>query len=249
MDGKFRKKKSFTMVCNTLLHDNSISMRAKGLYAIIQSYITIPNFVLYKSFLISNATEGTTAFNSAWNELKEKGYLKQYKMRTENGFTYEYDLLDEPDLSTPSTIIVRIDGSISEQKTESQEETEISALSSGDEILEETLKTVEEQIEYEVLKENGNQYADSCLWLITQIYLTREKHIKIGGHELLTAEVKKQFEKLTSEDIDEIAYNIQKHTKKQPTNPKSYLLAALYHQSLNLDIGSSIFADTYTKRE
>lgn len=249
MDGKFRKKESFTMVYNTLLHDNSISMRAKGLYAIIQSYITIPNFVLYKSFLISNATEGTTAFNSAWNELKEKGYLKQFKMRTENGFTYQYELLDKPDLSTPSIIIVRIDGSISEQKPKTQEETEISALSSGDEILEKTLKAVKKQITYEALKENDNQYTDSCLWLLTQIYLTREKYIKIGGRELLTAEVKKQFEKLTSEDIDEIAYNIQNHNKKQPTNPKSYLLAALYHQALNSDIGSSIFADTYMRRE
>ena len=50
-NGKFRKKKIyFTQVSNYALRDKYLSFSAKGLYSLIQSYITIPDFDLYKSF-------------------------------------------------------------------------------------------------------------------------------------------------------------------------------------------------------
>lgn len=49
--GKFRKKRvNFSMVSNEILRDNSISLKAKGLYSLIQSYVTLENFTLYKGF-------------------------------------------------------------------------------------------------------------------------------------------------------------------------------------------------------
>ena len=56
---------------------------SKGLYSLIQSYITIPNFVLYKDYLMKQCKEGRDAFNSTWKELKDAGYLIQYKERGE----------------------------------------------------------------------------------------------------------------------------------------------------------------------
>ncbi len=109
-----QKKCNFTMIPNEVLRDKNLSRKAKGLYAEIYSYITIPNFKLSKSYLIKQGSEGETAFNSMWNELKEKGYLKQYRIRSansDNGFIYEYDLLDKPDLEKPYLINVKIDGS------------------------------------------------------------------------------------------------------------------------------------------
>ncbi|MDD4698928.1 MAG: DUF6017 domain-containing protein [Oscillospiraceae bacterium] len=97
--GSFRTKQiPFTQIPNTLIRDKNISLKAKGLYMIIQSYITIPNFILYKKYLIKQCVEGVKAFDSAWNELKKTGYLKQYKYRNveDSGFTYEYELLDVP---------------------------------------------------------------------------------------------------------------------------------------------------------
>ena len=98
--GRFRKKKiNFSMVSNTIIRNENISLKAKGLYALIQSYITIDDFVLYKSFLESKCNEGSRAFDGAWKELKEAGYLKQYKMRQGGKtFYYEYELLDEPEI-------------------------------------------------------------------------------------------------------------------------------------------------------
>jgi len=95
--GRFRKKRvNFAMVSNNIIRDDSISLKAKGLYALIQSYITLEDFTLYKGFLQSRCSEGKKAFESAWKELKDTGYLVQYRMQDEkHQFYYEYELLDE----------------------------------------------------------------------------------------------------------------------------------------------------------
>ena len=74
-----------------------MSLKAKGLYSLIQSYITIEGFTLYKDTLKSACKDGRDSFDSAWKELKKQGYLKQYKMQGERGkICYEYELLDIP---------------------------------------------------------------------------------------------------------------------------------------------------------
>lgn len=93
--GRIRKRKTnFTAVSNCALQDKTLSYKAKGLYATISYYISIPDFVLYKNFLVSLSTDGTTSFDNAWKELKEHNYLIQYKIQTPKGFVYEYELQD-----------------------------------------------------------------------------------------------------------------------------------------------------------
>lgn len=98
MSEKFRKReKPFTQISNHLLRDENISLKAKGLYSLIASYLNMIDFVLYKGTLRKNCQEGRDAFDKAWNELKNAGYLVQYKVKGDNGrFEYEYELLDEP---------------------------------------------------------------------------------------------------------------------------------------------------------
>ena len=96
-NGSFRRKVNFAAVSNNALKDPRLSLKAKGLYALIQSYITLPELRLTKTFLQKKCKEKDKAFDSAWKELKDCGYLKLY--RTPSGkndaFQYEYDLLDE----------------------------------------------------------------------------------------------------------------------------------------------------------
>lgn len=103
-NGSFKPKKVyFSQVSNYALRDNTLSLKAKGLYSLIQSYITIENFVLYKNTLKKVCLEGNTAFESGWKELKDKGYLIQEKHQNPDGtFYYIYDLLDIP-IQTPKT--------------------------------------------------------------------------------------------------------------------------------------------------
>lgn len=103
-NGLFKPKRVyFSQVSNHALRDNTLSLKAKGLYALIQSYITIENFTLYKNTLKKACLEGNTAFESGWKELKDKGYLVQEKHQNLDGtFYYLYDLLDLP-IHTPKT--------------------------------------------------------------------------------------------------------------------------------------------------
>ena len=96
--GNFRSTvQPFTMVDNRVIENKNLSMKAKGLYLIIMHYVTIPNFVLNKKYLMSLSKEGERAFDSTWKELKDAGYLKQYRLKSEDGkWIYEYELLIEP---------------------------------------------------------------------------------------------------------------------------------------------------------
>ena len=91
------EKQGYTVVQNVISRDKSISMRAKGLYLIIQSYITMPDKRWLKSEFMKMVPEGEKSFNGAWNELKLKGYLKCQIHVDGNKFVREYELLDEPD--------------------------------------------------------------------------------------------------------------------------------------------------------
>lgn len=105
--GQFRKKKIyFTQVSNIALKDNRLSLKAKGLYSLIQSYLTIEDFTLYKNTLKKHLKEGDKAFESAWKELKDSAYLIQYRLQDSKTkqFYYEYELLDEPNLKLANKI-------------------------------------------------------------------------------------------------------------------------------------------------
>lgn len=113
-NGRFRKKENkFTQVSNDILDDKELSWKAKGIYAVIQRYITIPDWELYVNHIISLSKDGAKSFNSGWKELKDKGYLKQYRIpnrENRGAFLYEYELLDVPDTSTPALINCDADG-------------------------------------------------------------------------------------------------------------------------------------------
>jgi len=97
LGGRFRKKRvNFAMVSNEAIHNENLSLKAKGLYALVQSYITIEDFILYKSFLLNQCKEGKKSFETAWKELKDVGYLIQHRMQDTKTkhFFWEYELLD-----------------------------------------------------------------------------------------------------------------------------------------------------------
>jgi len=122
--GFFRRKQSFAQVSNSALRNKGLSLKAKGLYALIQSYITLEDFVLYKDFLISLSVGGKKSFQSGWEELKRSGYLKQYRIRKPGGYVYEYELLDEPDFTQPALVNIGLNGEIIEQPQKGEGSTE-----------------------------------------------------------------------------------------------------------------------------
>lgn len=95
MDGSFRRKESFTVVQNSIVRDKELPLKAKGLYLIIQSYITMPDRIWRRSDFEEMCMEGQKAFDSAWGMLKDAGYLKVHIQSTGVTFEVEYELLDE----------------------------------------------------------------------------------------------------------------------------------------------------------
>lgn len=102
-NGGFRQKKiSFTMIQNSVIRNRKLSLSAKGLYSLIQSYITMPDKVwLKQDFERMCESEGKKKFDGIWKELVEAGLLKVYITSTGKGTIREYDLLEEPDFETP----------------------------------------------------------------------------------------------------------------------------------------------------
>lgn len=157
-EGFFRNKVPFVPISQVVAKDKELSLKAKGLYLLIQSYITIPNFKLYKSYLMSVCVEGQCSFDSAWNELKEKGYLKIYKVAKSDakGFYYEYELLDAADSDTPALIVIRKDGTIVDKEQENNDNS-IEIVEQPEETTDESVSSVIEHTEKKEIQEENSE--------------------------------------------------------------------------------------------
>lgn len=157
-EGFFKNKVPFVPISQVVAKDKELSLKAKGLYLLIQSYITIPNFKLYKSYLMSVCVEGQCSFDSAWNELKEKGYLKIYKVAKSDakGFYYEYELLDAADSDTPALIVIRKDGTIVDKEQENNDNP-IEIVEQPEETTDESVSSVIEHTEKKEIQEENSE--------------------------------------------------------------------------------------------
>lgn len=87
----------YTTVYNDALRDPELSLQAKGLYALIKSFIGLEGFQLSKRRLAYACSDSSYMLNSAWKELKIKGYLQHYYSTSETGaFCHVYNLLQQP---------------------------------------------------------------------------------------------------------------------------------------------------------
>lgn len=115
----FKKKKGFTQVQNWAPDDMRLSDKALGLYTRIQRWITFEadDFECSKSFIRTKTPSGEKAFDSAWNELKERGYLKMYCQMFPRA-TWTAELLDEPQPNTPHTYYINAQGEVTQTNIE-----------------------------------------------------------------------------------------------------------------------------------
>ena len=118
---KFRRKENkYTQIYNSIIFKEK-DIELTGLYTIIQACIDLEintrgtdnEFILSKKSLQHYCGCGERKFDKNWDSLKKAGYLKQYKIKASNGkFEYEYELLDEPDLTIHHSLIQHEDGSL-----------------------------------------------------------------------------------------------------------------------------------------
>ena len=257
-NGRFRKRQhSFTMVSNAVLRDPSLSLTAKGLYAEIASYIDIPDFVLYKSYLVEVVKEGLRAFNTAWNELKAAGYLKMYKIRSvaEDGkaaWKYEYELLEVADKETPCLTVVGLDGEV--KAKEIKEEKTAEEKKNKEIVTEEVAeREIREQISYDILKseEVGDMptIVDNIVSIMEDVYIApEEEKIWVNKKYVNAGLVKKRLRRLDEEHIRQAIDNFRETSKtKKITKVQQYLLSILYNIAVTFE--AQIEAEVRYKKE
>ncbi|RHS99792.1 hypothetical protein DW903_15105 [Ruminococcus sp. AM42-10AC] len=248
--GKFRKKRvNFSMVSNEILRDNSISLKAKGLYSLIQSYVTLENFTLYKGFLMSRCAEGRKAFDSAWNELKTSGYLVQYRLQDEKKqFYYEYELLDKkpiPQNGTPDLPVVPFlnngKGSISE-KDNIADGVHINNILRNNAQLNNSLsnhihiteKDVMEQIGYE--PQMHDDFIENIVLIMVEVLnLPDNVTLKINQLDLSAETVKERFRKVRYKHLEYIKLVFQDFTG-EISSMKNYMITTIYNAPATCDI-------------
>lgn len=82
---KTKTELPFTQIPNSVLRDKTLSARAKGLLCFM---LSLPaDWVLYKSNIHENFTEGKEAIATAWDELVKAGYILSVRMIGENNMT------------------------------------------------------------------------------------------------------------------------------------------------------------------
>lgn len=96
----------YCSVPDSAARDKTLSLKAKGLYLLIESCLKNPEFDRrhFRQAIFDSCKESDKAFDSAWKELKEAGYLKQCRLSLKDGgmntFSYLYKLLDSPESTT-----------------------------------------------------------------------------------------------------------------------------------------------------
>lgn len=77
------KNRNFTVIDNTMLQDETISWKAKGLFAYI---LSLPDdWKIYLNELETHAADGRDSLHNGINELIEHGYLTRERIRDEKG--------------------------------------------------------------------------------------------------------------------------------------------------------------------
>ena len=256
--GSFRKKISFSQVSNRILRDSTVSLKAKGLYGLIQSYVTLEDFTLYKDFLMSQCLEGESSFRTAWNELKNKGYLVQYKLRDpeRNTFYYEYELLDEPHVenqrmgnSEPHVDYPHVGnppiesstcGNVGSYNNTNKNNTNKNNTNINTTInlsFDEWVDFVHGMINYDLIFVNtaNQELVDDIVGIIIDTLSGDAKTYTVGGQKVFGEVVRSQMKKLTYMHIQFVLENYDK-TSKTIKNPKNYIRSMLYSSVISLGV-------------
>lgn len=90
------KSDNFTILDNLILRRHDMTARSKGVFAHI---LSLPdNWIVYKKELFRHHKEGYDALNTAFNELKDLGYINHYSVRDKKGRIkrWDCDIFEDP---------------------------------------------------------------------------------------------------------------------------------------------------------
>jgi len=92
---RVNRKSHFTTIPNTTVRDKTLSFRARGILALLLS--NTEDWVVHKSWIVEQGTEGKEAIAAALRELESKGYATYAELREKGQFVgAQWTFHDEP---------------------------------------------------------------------------------------------------------------------------------------------------------
>jgi len=99
--GKLIRKSNFTQIPNSLILDEELSYKAKGVYTYLAS--KGDGWVFYVSEIAKHSKDGKDSVKSALTELIQNRYLVRHKLNNEETgqIEYDYEIFDTVDAKSP----------------------------------------------------------------------------------------------------------------------------------------------------
>tara|TARA_R110002073_G_scaffold229331_1_gene390155 strand:- start:714 stop:1382 length:669 start_codon:yes stop_codon:yes gene_type:complete len=106
------KSKDYTTICNRIFKDRRLSLKAKGLLAMLLSLSN--HWELSIKGLIVILKEGESAIRSTINELIENGYVERERVKNEKGIIIgiNYTVFESPKLNSPRLGFPNVDNQV-----------------------------------------------------------------------------------------------------------------------------------------
>ena len=106
------KSKDYTTICNRIFKDRRLSLKAKGLLAMLLSLSN--HWELSIKGLIVILKEGESAIRSTINELIENGYVERERVKNEKGVIIgiNYTVFESPKLNSPRLGFPNVDNQV-----------------------------------------------------------------------------------------------------------------------------------------
>lgn len=237
----------YTIVSNELMRDKRLSLKAKGLQAMILSLP--PDWDMTIEGLSSICRECSDTISSILKELEAAGYLSRYRERNSNGrygqmqYTFfQSPLHNKPVRSPPdrknSGLVNPVQdnsGQLSKEKSNKEQSNkecfDILSVNQPDAMDEMRIykAIIHENIDYEILREQINdERLDEIVEIMLECICSTSKSLIIGKEAVPKEVVKSRFLKINSSHIEYVLNSLDSNTTKV-RNIKSYLKTVLYN--------------------
>ena len=237
----------FTVISNELMRDRRLSLKAKGLQALILSLP--PDWDMTIEGLSAICLECSDTISSILKELEAAGYLSRYRERNSDGrygqmqYTFfQSPISNKPIRGSPNRKISRwvkpgweISGQLSKEQSNKEESNkdypDILSINQPDMMdkIRFYKETIYGNIDYEALKEQvDSQRLDEIIDIMLECICSSSQSMIIGRKAVPTELVRSRFLKIDSSHIEYVLSCLDKNTTKI-RNIKAYLMTALYN--------------------
>ena len=237
----------FTVISNELMRDKRISLKAKGLQALILSLP--PEWDMTIEGLSAICIECSDTISSILKELEAAGYLSRYRERNSNGKygPMQYTFFQSPIHNKPIRNLPNRknsgwvkpgwenSGQLSKEQSNKEESNkdypDILSINQADTIdrIRIYRSIIYENIDYEILREQlDSQRLDEIVDIMLECICSSAKSIIIGKEAVPQELVQARFLKINSSHIEYVLSCLDRNTTKI-RNIKAYLMTTLYN--------------------